>query len=287
MGTAVAKLLCDDASVLLTDVNGDALEETRSELEAAGATDVHCQTVDITDAEAVSELAETAASIGTLRSLVHTAGLSPTMADARQITEVNLIGTAMLLDEFVDLAGPETVAVCFASNSAYYVPRKGPHTEMLRQPIAADAVEKMEQLTGGDPGAAYGFSKLGVQLLVEDRAEAWGKNGARIVSLSPGIIDTDMGQQEASQQEQMAEMLNRAALRRKGDPEEIATVVEFLISDGASYVTGTDILVDGGTVANTEDFAASSIETVGLAGQYLIQTKIRPAIRRLRETLRQ
>lgn len=282
MGREIAGVLCKHGSVVLADIDEAALEELASELESGGATDVHSRTVDITDAEEVGGLAAEAASIGTLRSLVHTAGLSPTMADAGRITDVNLVGTEIILDEFADLAAPETVAVCFSSNSAYYVPRRGPHTEMLRRPMATDAVEKMEQVTGGDPGAAYGLSKLGVQLLVEDRAESWGENDARVVSLSPGIIDTEMGRREASQQEEMAEMLDRTPLQRQGDPEEIATVVEFLVGNGASYVTGTDVLVDGGTTANTKEFAASPIETVGLAVQYVIQTKVRPAIGRVR-----
>jgi len=286
MGSKIAERLATDGSVLLADIDEEALEETRSELESRGATDVHYQTVDITDAGEVRDLSEEAASIGTLRSLVHTAGLSPTMADARRITEVNLVGTEIILDVFDDLAGPDTVAVCFSSNSAYYVPRKGPHTEMLRQPTATNAVEKMAQVTGGDPGAAYGLSKLGVQLMVEDRAEAWGRNDARIVSLSPGIIDTQMGRREASRQEEMATMLDRTPLQRQGKPEEIATVVEFLVGDGASYVTGTDILVDGGTTASTKDFAASSVETVGLAVQYVLQTRVRPAVRRLGRAIR-
>lgn len=122
----------------------------------------------------------------------------------------------------------------------------------------------MEQLTGGDPDAAYGLSKLGVQLLVENRAENWGEKGARIVSLSPGIVNTQMGQQEASQQEEMAAMLERTPIQRQGEPTEIANVVAFLISDAASYITGTDILVDGGTTANTKEFSASWRERVGL-----------------------
>lgn len=251
MGSAVAKLLGDTGTVLLADLEEGPLQETKSALESAGVPDVATQTVDVTDASQVLGLAEKASSLGTLRSLVHTAGLSPTMADSKRITEVNLVGTGIVLEEFFDLAGPETVAVCFSSMSGYAVPREGPHAEALREPLVADVVERVEEFSDGDPGAAYALSKFGVQLLVEDKAVEWGEKGARIVSLSPGIIDTPMGRQEAEEQDEMAVMIEHSALQRQGEPREIATVVEFLVSDAASYLTGTDILVDGGTTAGT------------------------------------
>lgn len=142
MGSKIAELVSEDGSVLLADLDEDGLVETKSDLESNGATDVHYEIVDITDVEKVRELAEKADSLGTLRSLVHTAGLSPTMADSRQITAVNLVGTEILLNEFIDLAGPETVVVCFSSMSGHYVPKDGPHTEMLQHPLANNAVEK-------------------------------------------------------------------------------------------------------------------------------------------------
>lgn len=77
-----------------------------------------------------------------------------------------------------------------------------------------------------------------------------GEKGARITSISPGTINTPMGRQEASQQEQMKMMLEITPLRREGEASEIATAVEFLLSDSASYITGIDLRVDGGTIAN-------------------------------------
>src|SRR5699024_4985539 len=108
--------------------------------------------------------------------------------------------------------------------------------------------------------AAYAFSKLGVNLIVEDQAWVWGEKGARLVSLSPGIIDTLMGRQEESQQAVMKSLIEHTPLRRKGQPEEIASAVEFLLSDAASFISGTDLLVDGGSVGNTPRFQASMKE---------------------------
>jgi NAD(P)-dependent dehydrogenase (short-subunit alcohol dehydrogenase family) len=101
---------------------------------------------------------------------------------------------------------------------------------------------------------AYGLSKWAVRRLVIQRAPAWGAEGARIVSLSPGIIDTPMGRQELEQQPMMAGIIDATPLGRTGTADEIAAVIEFLCSPGASFVTGTDLLVDGGS---TEQVRAS------------------------------
>ncbi len=250
MGKAAAELVGKKGTVLLADVSEQRLEDTKKELAAKGITDVHWQTVDITSAENVEALAEKAKSLGELKALIHTAGLSPTMADSRRITEVNLVGTGLLLDRFLPLATAGTVAVCISSMSGHMAAKEGPYTEVLKNALAPDAIEAMEQFAQGNSGAAYSLSKLGVQLIVQDKAWEWGQKGARIVSLSPGTINTPMGRKEASEQTEMKTLLDLTPLGREGEASEIASVVEFLISDAASYITGTDILVDGGTVAN-------------------------------------
>ncbi|MFJ7640394.1 SDR family oxidoreductase [Peribacillus sp. NPDC097206] len=250
MGKATAELVGKKGTILLADVSEERLIQTKEELATKGITDVHYQTVDITSRENVAALAKKSAELGILKGLVHTAGLSPTMANSKRITEVNSVGTGIVLDAFLPLATVGTAAVCISSMSAYMAPRQGPYTEILKQPLTENYIETMEQFTQGDSGAAYSLSKLGVVLYVEDQAWAWGEKGARISSISPGTINTPMGRQEASQQEQMKTMLEHTPLRREGEASEIATAVEFLLSDAASYITGIDLRVDGGTIAN-------------------------------------
>lgn len=251
MGKASAEVLGKKGTVLLADVSEERLVQTKDELAAKGITDVHYQTVDITSRENLKQLADKTAELGSLKGLVHTAGLSPTMADSKKITEVNLVGTGLVLEAFLPLADENTAAVMVASNSSYSVPPEGPYTEVLKNPLAENAIDSMEQFARGNSGAAYALSKLGVRLIVEDQAWIWGEKGARLVSLSPGIIDTPMGRQEESQQAIMKTMIEHTPLRRKGDSVEIATAVEFLLSDAASFISGTDLLVDGGSVGNT------------------------------------
>ena len=250
MGKATAELVGKKGTVLLADVSEERLVQTKEELAAKGITDVHYQTVDITSKENVAALAEKASQLGTLKGLVHTAGLSPTMADSKRITEVNLVGTGIILDAFLPLATMGTSVVCISSMSGHMAPRQGPYTDILKQPLANNVIESMEQFSQGDSGASYSLSKLGVLLIVEDQAWAWGEKGARITSISPGTINTPMGRQEASQQEQMKMMLEITPLQREGEASEIASAVEFLLSDAASYITGIDLRVDGGTIAN-------------------------------------
>lgn len=260
MGKATAELVGSKGTIVLVDVSEERLAATKEELAGKGITDVHIQTVDITSKEDVKALAARTAELGTLKGLVHTAGLSPTMADSKRITAVNLAGTGNILEAFLPLATAGTSAVLVSSMSAYMAPRTGPFIDVLKNPWDENVVETMEQFTQGNPGAAYSLSKLGVQLIVEDQAWIWGERGARLNSLSPGTINTPMGRQEASQQQQMQVLLDHTPLRREGEPSEIASAVGFLLSDAASYITGIDLRVDGGTIANLPRMQAATAE---------------------------
>ena len=205
---------------------------------------------DVSDLADVRSLVDLVAQYGPFRFLAHAAGLSPTMAEPRRIVAVNLVGTAYLLDAFEPIVTARSAAVCFAS-SAGYIPLEllGPElAELIRDPLAADLVDRAGALLT-DSGMAYAWSKKGVQLAAATAAISWGSRGGRVISVSPGLVDTPMGRLELENQPVMQAMLNATPLRRFGTPHELAAIVAFALSDDASFLSGVDILVDGGQAA--------------------------------------
>ncbi|PMB77763.1 MAG: short-chain dehydrogenase, partial [Fervidicoccus fontis] len=243
IGKATAKLLAKKGSLLLADIVPEALKKVESELKGEVNGSIETMVTDVSNERDVKELAKKASELGDLGAIVHTAGISPTMADAKRIFDVNLVGTAYVLKHFHNIATSGSVGVMIASMSAYMVPRDTNVSNLLKDPLSQGFSEKLSVIAKSDPGMAYSLSKLGVILLVEDQAEAWAKKGARLVSISPGIIDTTMGRRELEMQPAMRQLLQMTPLSRMGRPEEIANVIEFLVSEKSSYINGTDILV--------------------------------------------
>ena len=255
MGSACARRLASRGPLVVSDRNEAALDALAGDLRAGGC-DVHTVATDVADRGAVRDLADTAARIGPIGAIAHTAGVSPTMDDPATIVRVDLLGTAYLLDAFLVHATAQTAAVCIASQSAYLVPPfdagLGALPGALLQP---DVIAKLTAAAPdviADPGIAYGWAKRQVVNLVVACAPAWGARGARVVSLSPGIIDTGMGRQELDAQPFMRTIIENTPLRRIGTADEIASAVEFLTSDAASFVSGVDLLVDGGSTHAVE-----------------------------------
>jgi len=245
MGAEAARLLAEQGwPLLLCDLGAARLEAVAAPLREAGAK-VEILAGDISAPGFPAQLLDIlgAREVG---AMIHTAGLSPTMADGQRIMEVNYFAAERLVTMVRPKMAEYGCAVLISSCSAYMA--RGVEIDEAIARLLAGEREAADALAA-TPQLAYPISKRAIIALVAREAAAYGARKARIVSISPGLIDTGMGRAEMEASEYTRTMLERTPLARQGRPEEIASVAVFLCSEGASYVTGCDIKVDGGTLA--------------------------------------
>ncbi len=254
MGEAIARRQAPGRQVLLADFSTDTLERVADTLRSEGHS-VVCQKVDVSDHPSVSALAAAAAALGPVTQVVHTAGLSPVQASAEAIVAVDLVGVAHSLEEFGRIVATGGSGVVIASMAGTMAQGRLPAD--LEKALALTPVDELLSLPFlqpaalTDPGAAYGIAKRANQVRVQAASLLWGRRGARVNSISPGVISTAMGQQELAGRSGaiMRAMVDASGTQRLGTADDIAGAAAFLLGPDSSFVTGTDLLVDGGVVA--------------------------------------
>jgi NAD(P)-dependent dehydrogenase (short-subunit alcohol dehydrogenase family) len=250
MGMACARRLGPGRQLVIADHDAARLADCTAELQSNGL-DVVSHAVDVSIRSSVVDLAGAVGELGRLRTLVHTAGLSPTMASPTRVLEVDMLGTDHVLTAFLPLSDDGTVAICIASMAAYMAGMSPELEHALATVATEDLLSTVGPVDDLDFGASYCIAKRVNQLRVEQAAGAWGARGARGVTISPGIISTPMSLQELEEGagDAMRQQLALSALPRMGTADDIAAAVEWLASPGASFVTGCDLRVDGGVTA--------------------------------------
>ena len=261
MGRSCAELAAEAGyHLILADLALDKLQELAAECEARGVGADIVQ-LDITQVDSVARFLAVIDDSAGLDALIHTVGVSPQMANWEQIIDVDLTKSVGLLEQLRPQLKAGGCAVCISSMSGYLCPEN----EDIERGMAAlwpdDSQTGMRELVTSFPilenaGMAYAYAKKAIRHYVAARAAAWGSENKRLVSISPGLINTPMGQLEMKAMDNYEAMRSRIALDRLGEPRDIAETALFLISERAAYISGCDILVDGGFVASSATASA-------------------------------
>lgn len=253
IGQAIARRQGAGKTILLADVKGEALQTAAGELEAAGYL-MSTQRVDVSSRDSVHTLAEAAARLGRVLQVVNTAGLSPVQAPAPAILAVDLLGTALVLEEFGRVVTSGGAGLIISSMAGYMLPALDPAQDHALAFTPTDELLQLPML-GPDAvpnsGAAYSISKRANQLRVQAASIAWGERGARVNSISPGIILTPLARDEMSGPGAAGyrQMIEASAAGRAGTTDEVASAAAFLLGSEAGFITGSDLLMDGGVIA--------------------------------------
>src|SRR5271165_5247968 len=253
IGQAIARRVGVSKQVLLADMRPENANAAAEVLGNAGY-EVSVATVDASSREAVQALVKTATDLGSVIGLIHAAGVSPTQASPATILKVDLYGTALVLEEFGNIIARGGAGVVIASQSGHRLPGLSTEQNTL---LATTPVEELLGLFMLQPDQikdslhAYQISKRGNSLRVMAESVRWGKRGARVNTISPGIIITPLANDELKgpRGPGYRRMLEVSAAGGAGTPDEVGTVGALLMGADGAFITGSDFLMDGGATA--------------------------------------
>src|SRR5271156_380874 len=253
IGQAIARRVSAGKRILLADLRQQNADAAAKVLNDAGF-EVSTATVDVSSREAVHALVEKATGLGDITGLIHAAGVSPTQAPPATILKVDLYGTALVLEEFGNVIAQGGSGVVIASQSGHRLP---PLSTEQNAALAMTPVEELLKLPMLQPDQvkdslhAYQLSKRGNSLRVMAEAVRWGKRGARVNTISPGIIITPLANDELKgpRGPGYRRMIEVSAAGRAGTPDEVGTVGALLMGPEGAFITGSDFLMDGGVTA--------------------------------------
>lgn len=252
MGTAIVRKIAAGRKVLLGDISEENLEKAKKEFQYSGY-DVETFVVNALEKEAVEAFARKAASLSPVMYYIHTAGASPHQTNPEHILKLDLLGTGYAVDAFGKVMAKGGAGLLISSQTGYMYPI--PYD--VEQQILAAPTEKlldlpfMKEVAMQNSGIAYMIAKRVNHLqAMKAAATTWKARRARINTISPGVIVTPLAYDEfAAAGEGYQQMIDASAAQRVGTSEEIAEAAAFLLGEHAQFITGTDLLIDGGVIA--------------------------------------
>lgn len=254
IGQAIARRVASGAHVMLADINPEHAARVAEAFLDAGF-DATAHQVDISSRESVRALVAGSTSHGDVTHLIHAAGVSASQASVEQVLAVDLYGTAVVLEEFRTVIAPGGAGVVISSQSGHRLPALSIEEDAQ---LATTPADKLLDLALLDPATitdglhAYQLSKRANGLRVRAEAVLWGERGARINAISPGIVMTPLARDELNGPRGAGyrRMIDLSPAGRAGTADEIADVAELLLTQRGSFITGSDILADGGATAS-------------------------------------
>ncbi len=253
IGQAIARRVSAGKHLVIANLRQDHADAAAKILSDAGF-DVSTAIVDVSSRASVHALVEKATSLGEITGVIHAAGVSPSQASPETILKVDLYGTALVLEEFGNVIAPGGSCVVISSQSGHRLP---PLTVEQNKALATTPVEELLKLPMvqpdqvADPLHAYQIAKRGNSPRVMAEAVRWGKRGARVNTISPGIIITPLANDELTGPRAAGyrRMIDLCPARRAGTPDEVGNVAALLMGPDGAFITGSDFLMDGGVTA--------------------------------------
>jgi len=233
IGQAIARRVSMGKRILLTDLRRQNADAAAKILDDAGF-EVKSTTVDVSSRESVHKLVETATALGDITGMIHAAGVSPTQASPETILKVDLYGTALVLEEFGNVIARGGAGVVIASQSGHRLPPLSVEQNAALATTPTDellALAMLQPEQVKDSLHAYQISKRGNSLRVMAEAVRWVKRGARVNTISPGIIFTPLAREELNgpRGEAYRRMIEVSAAGRGGTPDEVGVVGALLM----------------------------------------------------------
>lgn len=252
IGVACVRRVGYGRHVIIANRTLEKAEHIAEELHNSGF-EVTAIRADLSSREDILNIIKEAGKYGKITKVINAAGVSPSQAPVEKILEVDLYGTAVFMEEFGKVIAPGGSCIIISSQSGH---RLGALSQEDNELLALTETEKLLDLDMlkkiDNTLTAYQYAKRCNVLRVASESVKWGKRNARINSISPGIIITPLANDELNgpRGENYRKMLELSPAHRAGITDEVGDLCEYLMSDKASFITGSDFLIDGGTTAS-------------------------------------